>query len=64
MCICVGCIKDIFRNEKEIEIAASLGPRRKRCSGFSASGQDDDAGDSDDDADDVADNDDNDDDKR
>jgi len=25
------------RNEKEIEIAASLGPRRKRCSGFSVS---------------------------
>ena len=31
----------IIRNEKEIEIAASLGPRRKRCSGFSASGDND-----------------------
>ena len=40
------------RNEKEIEIAASLGPRRKRCSGFSASG-DDDNDDDDDDDDDV-----------
>ena len=49
----------IFRNEKEIEIAASLGPRRKRCSGFSASGEDgdDDDGDDDDDDEDDDDND-------